>query len=106
MNRFQGKRALEDDKIEVAAQRTLEGWKAIGQPLEEEEPEQSHETDREEKMPADEHLQASAKVATITDMTEPPKTFVQGEQRKEKPKSDAEASLEKLTEQALSLLES
>jgi len=106
MNRFQGKRALEDDKIEVAAQRTLEGWKAIGQPLEEEELVQSQVTNREEEMPADEPLQAPAKAATSTDVTEPPKTFVQGEQGKGKPKSDAEASLEKLTEQALSLLES
>jgi len=106
MNRFQGKRTLEDDKIEAAAQRTLEGWKAIGQPLEEEEPEQSPATNQEQETPADERLQTPAKAATSTNMAEPPKTFVEREQRKEKSKSGAQTSLEKLTEQALSLLES
>jgi len=106
MNRFQGKRTLEDDKIELAAQRTLEGWKAIGQPSEEEEREQSHVTDQEKEMLADAHVQAPAMATTSTDVAEPPKTVIQREREKEKPKSDAQASLEKLTEQALSLLES
>jgi len=93
------KRMLEDDKIELAAQKALEGWKTAGQALEKEdpEPEMDSTTYEEQETPS------KATIDLNTDKTGLVKKSCERESGK---KESDQASLEKLTTLALSLLES
>lgn len=97
------KRMLEDDKIELAAQKALEGWKTAGQALENEdpEPEMDSTTYQEQETPS------KATINLSTDKTGLEKKLCEKKscERESGKKDSDQASLEKLTTLALSLLE-
>jgi len=92
------RRMLEDDKMELAAQKVLEGWKTARQPLKRENPEleMSSTTCQKQETPS------KATINLGTDKTRLAKKSCEKESGK---KESDQASLEKLTTLALFLLE-